>query len=266
MHLPLHFPLPLSSKGQPRYKGRRMPEGSRPLDLLFLGSGNAFAAQGRAFSSFLLDGRYLFDCGPTVLQQLGKAGIRPDEIDAIFISHFHADHFFGLPFLFLDAKYGGRAKPLTIVGPPGIEARTRDLVALAYSHVIDQVSFEQRYVEVHDGFTADIGEITINAAQVVHVPDLECFAFRAERDGRSVVYSGDTTLCDSLLCLSKDADVIVVECSCKENKVHLSPAGVETIAQQSPAAKVIVTHLDGYDHPHAFNGLLVAEDLKSFKI
>ena len=40
------------------------------LDLLFLGSGNAFGAEGRAFSSFLLNGRYLFDCGPTVLQQL----------------------------------------------------------------------------------------------------------------------------------------------------------------------------------------------------
>jgi ribonuclease BN (tRNA processing enzyme) len=243
-----------------------MPEDSRPLDLLFLGSGNAFAARGRAFSSFLLDSRYLFDCGPTVLQQLGKAGIKSDEIDAVFVSHFHADHFFGLPFLFLDSRYNGRTKPLTIVGPPGIEERTRQLVSLAYSHVIDEAKFEQRYVEVRDGLSARIGDLTVSAAQVVHVPDLECFAFRAERDGRSVVYSGDTTLCEGLLCLAKDADVIVVECSCKENKVHLSPAGIETVAQQSPNARVIVTHLDDHDHPHAFDGLLVAEDLKRFRL
>jgi ribonuclease BN (tRNA processing enzyme) len=262
----MHYPNPLSSKGQSRYKGRRMPEGSRPLDLLFLGSGNAFAANGRAFSSFLLDDRYLFDCGPTVLQQLGKAGIRTDDIQVVFISHFHADHFFGLPFLFLDGRYSGRTKPLTIVGPPGIEERTRHLVSLAYSHVIDEAKFEQRYVEVQDGFLSPVGDLTVSAAQVVHVPDLECFAFRAERDDRSVVYSGDTTLCDSLLCLSKDADVIVVECSCRENKVHLSPSGIEVISQQSPGAKVIVTHLDGHDHPHAFNGLLVAEDLKRFSL
>jgi ribonuclease BN (tRNA processing enzyme) len=243
-----------------------MPESSRPLDLLFLGSGNAFAAQGRAFSSFLLDGRYLFDCGPTVLQQLGKASIRTQDIDVVFISHFHADHFFGLPFLFLDGRYGGRTRPLTIVGPPGIEERTRSLVSLGYSHVIEEAKFAQNYIEVSDAYSERIGDLSFSAAQVVHVPDLDCFAYRAELEGRSVVYSGDTTFCDSLVCLSKDADVIVVECSCKKVDVHLSPAGVEAIASQSPNARVIVTHLDGHDHPQAFNGLLVAEDLKRFRL
>ena len=55
-----------------------MPELSfRALDLTFLGSGNAFGGEGRAFSSFVLNGRYLFDCGPTVLQQLRKADLIP---------------------------------------------------------------------------------------------------------------------------------------------------------------------------------------------
>ncbi len=243
-----------------------MPESSRPLDLLFLGSGNAFAAQGRAFSSFLLDGRYLFDCGPTVLQQLAKARIRTDDIDVVFISHFHADHFFGLPFLFLDARYSGRTKPLTIVGPPGIEDRTRRLVSLGYSHVLDEAKYEHHYLEMSDGFTGTIEELTISAAQVKHVPDLECFAYRAALNGRSVVYSGDTTLCESLLCLAKDADVIVVECSCKEVEVHLSPAGVEEVANQSPNATVIVTHLDGHRHPDNYKGLEVANDLERFRL
>ncbi len=57
-----------------------------PLDLTFLGSGNAFAPAGRAFSSFLVNGRYLFDCGPTVLQQLHKAGLSSDVIDLVLIS------------------------------------------------------------------------------------------------------------------------------------------------------------------------------------
>ena len=103
-----------------------------PLDLLFLGSGNAFAAEGRAFSSFLLNGRYLFDCGPTVLQQLRKANVSSHDIEVVVISHFHADHFFGLPFLLLDGHYSGRIRDLTIVGPPGIEAQTEQLVRLGY--------------------------------------------------------------------------------------------------------------------------------------
>lgn len=241
-----------------------MPEGTRPLDLLFLGSGNAFAAQGRAFSSFLLDGRYLFDCGPTILQQLGKAQLRTDDIDVVFISHFHADHFFGLPFLFLDARYGGRTKPITIVGPPGLEERVRQLMTLGYARVLDEAEFDQHYIEVSDGFSGRAYDLAFNAAQVKHVPDLACYAFRAELEGRAVVYSGDTTLCDSLLCLTKGADVIVVECSCREVEVHLTPAGVEAVAKQAPGAKVIVTHLDGHDHPNGYDGLLVAEDLKRF--
>ena len=243
-----------------------MPDGPRPLDLLFLGAGNAFASRGNAFSSFLLDGRYLFDCGPTVLQQLAKAGLRTDDVDVVFITHFHADHYFGLPFLFLDAHFGGRKKPLAIVGPPGLEERVRKLTALAYSMILDDPAFPLQFVEVKDGFRGSVQDLAFSAAQVVHVTDLECFAFRAEQNGRSVVYSGDTTLCEGLLCLSEGADVIVVECSCKENKVHLSPEGVEAVARHAPGANVIVTHLDGLDHPNGYDGLLVAEDLKRFSL
>jgi ribonuclease BN (tRNA processing enzyme) len=235
------------------------------LELLFLGSGNAFGVQGRAFSSFLLNGRYLFDCGPTVLQQLNQAGVSPDDIEVVFISHFHADHFFGVPFFFLMSWARGRKDPLTIVGPPGVEDKVRTLLTVGYPHLVEDPGFEVRFVEVSEGFTGDVPGLRFSAAQVKHVPSLECFAYRANIGDRSLVYSGDTTLCDSLLCLAKDADVIVVECSCQGVEVHLSPSEVETVAQQSPGAKVIVTHLDGHAHPQGFDGLIVAEDLKLFQ-
>jgi ribonuclease BN (tRNA processing enzyme) len=234
------------------------------IDLLFLGSGNAFGAQGRAFSSFLLNDRYLFDCGPTVLQQLHKAGLTNAAVEAVFISHFHADHFFGLAFLLLAAKYGGRTSDLTIVGPPGIQDRTERLLALGYPGVIESPGYQRRYVEVTDGSCQKIGDLTLTAARVEHVDEFECFAFRAESEGRSVVYSGDTTLCDGLLRLVDGADVIVTECSCFEVPVHLGPAGVEAVARKAPGAQIIVTHLDGNDHPNGFDGLHVAEDLKRF--
>jgi ribonuclease BN (tRNA processing enzyme) len=234
------------------------------LDLRFLGSGNAFAAQGRAFSSFLLNDRYLFDCGPTVLQQLAKAGLASRDIEAVFISHYHADHFFGLPFLLLDAKYGGRTRDLTIVGPPGIEVRTRSLLELGYPGVVDSAGYERHYVEVRDGFCDRIGDLRLTAARVEHVDEFDCFAYRAEIAGRSLVYSGDTTLCDGLLRLVAGAEVIVTECSCNGVPVHLGPSGVEEVARHAPGAKIIVTHLDGLKHPTNFEGLIVAEDLARY--
>jgi ribonuclease BN (tRNA processing enzyme) len=68
------------------------------LELKFLGSGNAFAGD-RYWSSFVLNGRYLFDAPPQTLAHLNRLTIPTVDIDAVFISHFHADHFFGLPFL-----------------------------------------------------------------------------------------------------------------------------------------------------------------------
>jgi ribonuclease BN (tRNA processing enzyme) len=234
------------------------------LDLLFLGSGNAFAAQGRAFSSFLLNGRYLFDCGPTVLQQLAKAGVSSQEIEGVFISHYHADHFFGLPFLLLDAKYSGRTNDLTILGPPGIEARTRRLLELGYPNLVEGQEYTRRYVEISDGSCHHVGGLSLTAAQVKHVDELECFAYRAEIDGRGLVYTGDTTLCDALLRLVEGAEVVVTECSCDNVAVHLGPEGVDEVARRAPGARVIVTHLDGVDHPNGFDGLIVAEDLARY--
>lgn len=235
-----------------------------PLDLLFLGSGNAFGAEGRAFSSLLLNGRYLFDCGPTVLQQLRKAEVPHTDIDAVFISHFHADHFFGLPFLFLASRYEGRTRDLTIVGPPGIEERTERLMSLGYPHLLDEAPFGVRFVEAADGYSGQVCGLDFTAARVDHVEQLTCFAYRAETEGRSMVYSGDTVLCNGLLGLSRDADVIVLEVSCDGVPVHLSPEGVQAVADAAPQAQIVLTHLDGLQDPDAFPGIVIAEDVSRY--
>ena len=182
----------------------------RPLPLRLRPDGAAAAAQGRR----------------------SPAG----DIEAVFISHFHADHFFGLPFLFLDAKYGGRTKDLTIVGPPGIEAATHGLLELGYPGVANSPGYTRRYVEADDGCSNEAAGLNFTASLVKHVDEFECFAYRVEIGGRSLVYSGDTTLCEGLLRLVRGADVIVTECSCTDVPVHLGPKDVEVVAKQAPGA------------------------------
>ncbi|HKZ51369.1 MAG TPA: MBL fold metallo-hydrolase, partial [Dehalococcoidia bacterium] len=102
------------------------------LELAFLGSGNAFAAGGRYWSGFLLDGRYLFDAPPTLLAHLKRLGRDLQAIRVVFISHFHGDHVLGLPFLYLEyAELSPRREELLVVGPPGVE----DLVEGVYRRV-----------------------------------------------------------------------------------------------------------------------------------
>lgn len=235
------------------------------LDLTFLGSGNAFGIEGRAFSSFLLENRILFDCGPTVLQQLRKAHLRSANIEAIVISHFHGDHFFGLPFLLLDAWHEGRTADLEIVGPPGVEQRAESLLDLAFPNMSARMTYRRVYTEVSNGARGEVCGVRFEAAEVYHVPGLECFAYRIEAHDKTLVFSGDSTLCDSLLNLARGADVLILECSCAGEVVHLSPSDVaQVVAAAGPNVHAIVTHLDAVDEPEAFRGLHVASDLCRF--
>ncbi len=239
-----------------------------PLELLFLGTGNAFAAEGSAFNSFLVNGRFLFDAGPTALQQIRRAKTNPDDVDVILVSHFHADHFFGLPFLFLEYWRRERRKELAIVGPPGIEERAEALFEAGFPGMpVRPNAYRRRYIEVRDGMECEAGGLEFTAAEVEHVPSLSCFAYRAHSDGRTIMYSGDSKLCDGLLRLVPGADVLVLDCSNGGDPVHMSQHDVSVIRQHaSEDATTIVTHLDGFPPPLQLNGVLVAHDLARFRL
>jgi ribonuclease BN (tRNA processing enzyme) len=239
---------------------------SHALDLLFLGSGNAFAA-GRYWSSFLLNGRFLFDCSPVALPHLKRSGIAIEDIEAVFITHFHADHFFGLPFLLLDySEKTPRTKPLTIVGPPGVEQRIRTVTDAGFPRVnVKPKTYEEHFIEVQDGATIQAGDLLLTARRVDHVDDLECYGYRAEVGGRTLAYSGDTKMCEPLVGLAQGADAFVVECSCWETECgpHLDPNNIRDLrARLGPKTTFVLTHLDAGNADLGIENTIVADDLK----
>src|SRR5687767_12597095 len=105
--------------------------------LTFLGTGN-YLAQGRYWNSFVMDGSVLVEPSPSALPNLRRCGIAAEAIDTVVVSHFHADHTFGWPFLLLEFLMArlrtNTTTPLSVVGPPGIEgylAQMMDLGAVA---------------------------------------------------------------------------------------------------------------------------------------
>ena len=67
---------------------------------------------------------FLIDCGVTTLIGMRRLGLQPNDIDTMFVSHLHGDHFGGLPWFLVDAIYvSDRTRPLVVTGPKGIEAR-----------------------------------------------------------------------------------------------------------------------------------------------
>jgi len=237
------------------------------LDILFLGTGNATSSEGRAHSSFFVNGQYLFDAGPTALQQLKKSRINPGDVRVILISHFHADHFFGLPFLLLDYWIANREDELHIVGPPGIEARTEELLELAFPGLpVRNKIYRRRYIEIDDGVNGEVEGLEFTAFEVQHVPSLRCFGYRTRIAGRTLAYSGDSVVCPGLLSLVTEAEVLVLDCSNDSDPVHLTSRDLITVMANAPEkATTIVSHLDDSSTAAGMSNVLVASDLGRFR-
>ena len=107
------------------------------MQLQFIGCGDALGSGGRSNTCFHVTGagvNFLIDCGASSLPALKRQGIARDDIDLILITHFHGDHFGGLPFLLLDAQFTRRTRPLVIAGPQGIETRLAQVMEALFEH------------------------------------------------------------------------------------------------------------------------------------
>lgn len=107
------------------------------MRLTFLGTGDAFGSGGRLHTCFHLerdDASLLIDCGASAMIGIRRAGLDPNRIATILISHLHGDHFGGLPFFILDGQLiSRRTQPLTLVGPPGLTARLDTLMEAMFA-------------------------------------------------------------------------------------------------------------------------------------
>jgi ribonuclease BN (tRNA processing enzyme) len=218
-------------------------------DITFLGTGN-FLAPGRYWNSFVVDGTILVEPSPTALPHLRRCHFPVQTLDAILISHFHADHTFGWPFLLLEALLHERDRPLYVVGPPGVEAFLADMMRVGYVPDIQKAAHSRldlRYVEV-DGSWQDAGPVHFRAVEVDHVPYLRCFGYLIERGGTTIGYSGDTTLCPGLEELAGASDALVLECNGHHPPPtsHMDVASVRILRERFPGVRFVLTHL-GFD-------------------
>lgn len=139
--------------------------------LIPLGTASAIPVHGRHLSGMALErkGRVLlFDCGEGTQYQLLKAGLKRSRIDAIFITHFHGDHFYGLMGLVSTLGLLNREAPLTIVAPRGLDPMLHVVPGIE-PH---QFPFPIEVVEVEEGFGQQVvyedEECTVTARPLVH--------------------------------------------------------------------------------------------------
>jgi ribonuclease BN (tRNA processing enzyme) len=243
---------------------------SPPLELTFLGSGNAFAGD-RYWSSFILNRRYLFDAPPTTLPHLTRLLIPTLDIAAVFITHFHADHFFGLPFLFLDYEYvSKRRENLVIVGPHGVQKVIEELTELGFSGLTpNENSYRRVYLEVAPGEEQVAADLPFRAIAVEQSSETDCLGYKVNVGGRALSYTGDTMMCDGVRELARGADALIIECSCWDDPCdhHMSLPDIQRLRKDTPPETTFVlTHLEVGRPPIDIPGVLVADDFATFRL
>jgi len=240
------------------------------LELSFLGSGNAFAAGGRYWSSFLANDRYLFDAPPTLLPHLKQRGRPLNDIEVIFLSHFHGDHFMGLPFLFLEYVYlTERRDDLWIVGPPGVEAKVEAFANQCYPEITREAGYHRRYVEAQPGADQFVNEIAFRSFPMNHVNDkLQCFGYRVHVGGEVIAYTGDTMFCEEIFDLAEGARVLVADCTYAEGEgpEHMGLNDLRVIRKRlSPETTILLTHLNGEPDLAGLENVIAARDFGSYR-
>jgi ribonuclease BN (tRNA processing enzyme) len=242
------------------------------MKLQFVGCGDAFGSGGRQNTCFHVTGarvNFLIDCGASSLPALKRLGIARDAIDLILITHFHGDHFAGLPFLLLDAQFTRRTRPLVIAGPQGIETRLPQVMeALFENSSRTKQKFDLSIVTLKPEETRELGAVTVTPYPVVHGESGGPFlGYRIEAEGRVIAYSADTEWTETLIPLGRDADLFIAEAYFYEKvmKNHLSLKTLEVHLPEIKPKRLILTHmsddmlgrLDSLAYTAAHDGMVV---------
>jgi ribonuclease Z len=242
-------------------------------ELTFLGTGNFVAPPGRYWNSFVLDASVLVEPSPTALPHLRRCGIPVDAIQVVVVSHFHADHCFGWPFLLQAALESGAGRTLHVVGPPGVEAHLANMNeagAVGSVTAMAHAQLDLRFVEV-DGTWQEAGPLRFRAVEVVHVPYLRCYGYLFDRGSRVIGYSGDTTPCDGLSELAREAGVLVVECNGRHAPPgfptsHMDEESVRALQAAHPDVHLVLTHLGEQVDTASMSGLTVPDDFERLSV
>jgi ribonuclease Z len=238
------------------------------VEVTFLGTGAAFSPHAYN-SSILVDRTILMDAGAPLTVHLPKVGVSLAEPRAAIVSHFHADHTFGLAWLILGrVLLHADAPPFTVFGPSGTTSYLERLLDLAWGEEMRRMSWERlqlRVNELADGDWFDVDGSRARAFKMKHASRLACLGFVIERDGVRLGYTGDAEMSQQLQALVSASDHVISEMTYDDEggELHLARKDIEQLMARHPSVRFILTHRGG---EASVNGAVMARDFLTLQL
>lgn len=223
-----------------------------------LGSSSSVPRSGRACSSYLIESTkaaLVCDLGPGAFANLRRF-IGYQQLDAVFITHMHADHFLDLIMLRNALKYGPQRREAKLpVYLPASGERSLHAVASGVGSDTSGDFFEDvfdlRTYQADN--TLSVEDYQLNFAQTVHY--IDAYAIRVQCNDAVLTYSADTAPCANVVTLARDSNLFVCESTLgpqgRENgsRGHCSAREAALMAQEAHVKELLLTHYGSESSP-----------------
>jgi ribonuclease BN (tRNA processing enzyme) len=216
------------------------------VELIVLGASGTWPEEGTALSGYLIRhaGFNLWvDAGSGTMANLQKH-VAIADVDAMIITHEHADHCVDVYPLFYARYYGGQgANGMPLYIPKGFGGRLNGLLS-EESAVAFREGFRVHEVEPNDDF--EVGPFRVTARAMSHL-GLPALGFRIDANGTSLSYTGDTGPTPELVDLARGSDVLLAEATYQDRdeltSFHLSARQAAEHARAAGVGRLVLTHI-----------------------
>lgn len=218
--------------------------------LILLGTGAALSEATREHTYLAIKGAretILIDCAGSPMQRLLKAGVAPEQIEHIILTHHHPDHIYGLPILLLGMWLAGRKKPLYLHGLAETLRATRTLMrAFEWSKFQNffPIHLERIPKRLHHTYLVT-DEFTVSTVLTRHLVPTIAVRIAARDSQRAVTYSSDTETLDEIVDLARGSYILVHEATTLDNASngHTSAREAGEQATRAGVSKLVLVHL-----------------------
>ncbi len=214
------------------------------MKAVFLGVGEAFD-ENYPTASILVESKtkLLLDCGYSSPPQIWKYNPNPNFLDVIYLTHSHADHYFGLPSLITRMFVDKRKKPLTIICQTKDLSQLKKVFEYGYKTILSRLPFKLKFLPIKPTDKVVFKEFKLSFAPTLHaIPNL---AIKVDNNRKNLCYSGDGEITPKTKQLFANTDLLIHETYLfdKHFPKHSSIKEVINLAKANNIQKVALFHL-----------------------